>query len=122
MRSGKGIRIPIRRTGAFCCVCVAIGQAANPLSPSMNSRRLMAVLRRSIQDIVAVKNGLYSKASRRSLDYLVGQQQEFVRDCQAQFSGRFQIEDELKFCRLLHRQVGWVRPLQDFVHIGGAAP
>ena len=61
----------------------------------MNSRRLMAVLRRSIQDIVAVKNGLYSKASRRSLDYLVGQQQEFVRDCQAQFSGRFQIEDEL---------------------------
>ena len=46
-------------------------------------------------DVARGPKSAHEEASRRSLDYLVGQQEEFARDYQPQFFRRFQIEDEL---------------------------
>jgi hypothetical protein len=40
------------------------------------------------------------------LDHLIRPRQHVGRNRQADLLGRFQIDDELELCRLLHRQVG----------------
>src|SRR5262249_7346296 len=52
------------------------------------------------------RNGLMHPSKKRSLfDHLVGNQQDFAADCQAQVLCSFKIYDELNFGRLLHRYV-----------------
>ena len=46
-------------------------------------------------------------------DYLVGAQQERLRQCEAQRLGGLQIDDQLKFGRKLNRQVGRFRAPKD---------
>ena len=47
--------------------------------------------------------------------------QHIGRDRQADLLGRFQIDDELELDRLLDRQIGGLRALQNLVHIGSGA-
>src|SRR5215204_3634250 len=56
-----------------------------------------------------------------SLDHLVGTQQEVRTDRQAERSRRLEIDDKLEFHRLLDRQVGGLRPVDDLFHVAGEA-
>jgi hypothetical protein len=56
-----------------------------------------------------------------SLDHLVRQEQDGRWDREAQRLGGLQVDDQLKFRGLLHRQVGGLGALEDLVHIGGRA-
>ena len=58
----------------------------------------------------------------QSFDDLVDAQQERFRDREAERLRGLEVDDQLELARLLHRQVGGLRALQDPVHVGGAAP
>src|SRR6478752_6758784 len=56
-----------------------------------------------------------------SFDHLVGTGEERGRDFDAERLGGFQIDDELKFGRGLHRQVAWFFALEDAIDVAGRA-
>jgi hypothetical protein len=60
--------------------------------------------------------------SRRFTDHLVGEQKERFRDRKPQRLGGGQVDDEVEFSRLLHRQVGGLGALQNLMHVAGCAP
>src|SRR5262249_61759852 len=60
--------------------------------------------------------------TRRLFDHLVGTQQERFRDGYPGRLGGLHIDGQLEFRRLLDRQVRGLRPLQNLVHVEGAAP
>src|SRR5438067_411591 len=51
-----------------------------------------------------------------SLDHLVGADEQRGRDGEAERLCRLEVDDELKFGRLLNRQIGWLGALQDLIH------
>src|SRR5580704_8520987 len=51
------------------------------------------------------------------LDHLVGEQLDRVGHLDAERPGRSQVDDELEFGRLQHRQVGGLRALEDFAGV-----
>ena len=53
---------------------------------------------------------------------LVRSRQHIRRDRQADLLRRFEIDDELEFVRLLHRQISRLGAFQNFVDVGGSAP
>src|SRR6516165_5968756 len=53
-----------------------------------------------------------------SLDHLVGQLLDVQRDVEAERPGRLQVDDELEFRRLQHRQIGWLGALEDLTGVG----
>src|SRR2546425_2133521 len=53
--------------------------------------------------------------------HLVGQHQECWGKRDSEGLGGLQVEDQVELRRLLHRQVGGLGPLEDFVHIDGSA-
>src|SRR6516164_4473870 len=57
-----------------------------------------------------------------SLDDLAGGSEESRWDRQAEFPSGFQIDDELKFGRLINRNFARFGPFQDLVHVIGHAP
>src|SRR5260370_29259353 len=57
-----------------------------------------------------------------SLDQLVREYQDKGRDIQTEGFGSREIDDELEFGRLLHRQFGRLRPAQNPINILGGAP
>jgi hypothetical protein len=61
------------------------------------------------------------RTSAASLDHLVGNQQKIASNAQVKCSGRFQIDDQLEFSRLLDWQVGRLGPFDYLVHVGGTA-
>src|SRR6516162_2988374 len=61
-------------------------------------------------------------AARFLFDHLVGEQQERLRDRQAKGLGSREIDDEIEFGRLLHRQFSRLRPAQNLVNIISGAP
>src|SRR5262249_61542182 len=58
----------------------------------------------------------------RSLDQLVREHQEQDRDRHAEGLGGFEIDDELEFGWLLHRQFSRLRPTQNPINILSRAP
>src|SRR5438128_12555405 len=56
-----------------------------------------------------------------SPDNLVRSDQERLGNGQAEGLGRFEVDHQLKFCRLLHGEVSRLRTLEDFVDVGGGA-
>jgi hypothetical protein len=56
-----------------------------------------------------------------SPNHLVRPHQHVRRNRQADLLGRFQINDEFKLLRLLHRQIGGLSAFQNLVHIGSGA-
>ena len=58
----------------------------------------------------------------RSLDHLIRSFQHLLRNRHADLLGGLEIDDKLKFRRLLHWQIGGVGSLQDLVHVSGCAP
>src|SRR5262249_9081952 len=58
----------------------------------------------------------------RSLNNLIRPPQQGRRDRQAEGSGGLEVDDELELRRLLHRQVGGLRALEDPVDVAGCAP
>src|SRR5215510_7636420 len=57
-----------------------------------------------------------------SLNHLIRPRQQRWWDRQAESLGSLEVDDELELRRLLDRQVGGFRALEDLVHIGGDAP
>jgi hypothetical protein len=57
-----------------------------------------------------------------SFDHLVGAGEERGRDRKANFLGRFEVDDQLKFRRLFNREIGGLDPLGDTANIIGSAP
>lgn len=51
----------------------------------------------------------------RLFDHLVGDLEKVARDHEAKRFGRLQIDNQLKFCWLLHRQFRRFGAFQDFV-------
>ena len=54
-------------------------------------------------------------------DHLVGTKQERLGDRQPERLGGREIDDEIKFCRLLDRDIAGFRPAQNLVHQPGGA-
>src|SRR5258705_11276880 len=52
-------------------------------------------------------------------DHLVGEREQLVRYGQAERLGGLEIEDQLDFSWLFHRQVRWSAAAQNLVHEGG---
>src|SRR4051812_35885464 len=48
-----------------------------------------------------------------SLDYLVGADEQRLRHGQTERLGRFQVDDQLEFSRMLHRQISRFRAVED---------
>jgi hypothetical protein len=48
-----------------------------------------------------------------SFDHLVGEGEQGRRHGDAKRIGGLEVDDELKFCGLLNRQVGWLFPLKN---------
>src|SRR5215471_17486033 len=57
----------------------------------------------------------------RSLDLLVGAQQNRWRYGQAKCLGGLEVHNHLKFCRKLHREIARLLAAQDAIDIGGGA-
>src|SRR5215831_5908739 len=57
-----------------------------------------------------------------SLDHLVGEQQERLRDRQAERLGGGQVDDEIELGGLLDRDVTRLRPAENLVNIISGAP
>jgi len=57
-----------------------------------------------------------------SLDHLIRSREHGLRNRQADLLCRFEIDNQLEFSRLLHRQVGRLGSLEDSVHIDGDLP
>jgi hypothetical protein len=55
------------------------------------------------------------------LDDFVRSSQNIRRNCQADLLGSFQINNELKFLRLLHGEIGGLGAFEDLVYISGGA-
>ena len=53
---------------------------------------------------------------------LIRPRQHIRRNRESDLFGGIQIDDELKFLRLLHREIGRLRAFQDFVYIHSGAP
>src|SRR6185437_16252190 len=59
---------------------------------------------------------------RHSLDQLVDAQEKRLWDCQPERLGGLQTDDEIVLGRLLHRDVGRLRPAQNLVNKIGGTP
>ena len=57
----------------------------------------------------------------RSLNHPVRPRQYIRRDCQADLLGGLEIDDELEFRWLLHREIGGLCAFKDFVNISSRA-
>jgi hypothetical protein len=57
-----------------------------------------------------------------SLDHLIRPREKFRRECQSDLFRSFQIDHELKLCRLLHRQINRFDTFQDLIHVNSRAP
>src|SRR5262245_55640239 len=55
------------------------------------------------------------------MDHFVRPREYRRRDGEAERLGGLRVDDQLELRGFLHRQVGWVRPLENFVHVGGEA-
>jgi hypothetical protein len=49
----------------------------------------------------------------KSLDDIVGCREQRRRHCEAERPGSLEIDDQLEFCRRLHREVGWFLAFND---------
>ena len=57
-----------------------------------------------------------------SLDHFVRPRQHVLRNRQTNLLCRFQIDDQLKLCRLLDGEIGGLAAFQDFVQVCSYAP
>src|SRR5215467_8240548 len=84
-----------------------------------------AAIRRFVPKAAASNRSINSLLDHLGLslfDDLVGAQQERFWDRQAKRLGGRQIDDEIELCRLLDRDVGWLRSAQNLVDIVSSAP
>jgi hypothetical protein len=58
---------------------------------------------------------------RGSTDYLCGLEEEHRRDRDSEGIGGLQVDHQLERRGLFHRQVAWLRPLENLIHIAGRA-
>ena len=56
------------------------------------------------------------------LDYLVRQREKCRGNRQPEGLGSLEVDNEIKFGRLLYRKIGWIGPVQNLVHIKADAP
>ncbi len=48
--------------------------------------------------------------SRSAIDYFVGERKHFIRHSEAERLGSLEVDNEIKFGRLLDREIGWLLP------------
>src|SRR5262249_36201246 len=58
----------------------------------------------------------------RLLDHLIRQEEQRWRDRDPERLGRLEVDDQLEFYGLLHRQVGGLGAFQDLVYVRGSTP
>src|SRR5262249_44884160 len=78
-----------------------------------------AALRNSRRVVMAFSS---SRRSWVSLDHLCGLQQDRLGNREPERSSRLQVDNEIKFRGLLHRQISWFGSLEDLVHVGRRTP
>src|SRR5262252_6226971 len=61
-------------------------------------------------------------SSSRSFDHLVGTRDERRRQLEPKRLGGLEVDSQLEFDRLLHREVGGLGALQNLMHVAGRAP
>ena len=57
----------------------------------------------------------------RLFDHLVGAGEQRGRHGEVERLGGFEVDRQVERCGLLHRQVGWLHPSEDFVHVDRGA-
>ena len=98
---------------------------AHDVSPIVNSAKYDGpeCIRPVSDDEIPTRRSVVPVVSNlESLEHLIRPRQHVRRNCQADLLGGFQIDDELKFRRLLDRQVGWLCSFENLVDIDGGAP
>src|SRR5262245_46207919 len=78
-------------------------------------------LRSSEMTLSAMKRHMQRSKQHRLFDHLVGAGEQGRRDVETQGSCRLQVDYELELGPLLHRQVSWFCPFENFVDEAGRA-
>src|SRR4051794_36944729 len=63
----------------------------------------------------------HERTSRESLNQLIRELQQRLRDRYAKRLGGLEVDHQLELGRLLDRQIGWLRAFENFVHKGCCA-
>src|SRR6266511_983940 len=78
------------------------------------------------RQIILTEKSIQSLASPlrllSSLDHLIRSRQHVRLNRQADLLRRFQVDDQFELRGLLDRQIGWLRTLEDFVHVCSSSP
>jgi hypothetical protein len=74
------------------------------------------------QEIQPPEEQFACAADALSFDDFIRPRQHVRRNCEANFFGRFQINDQFEFSRLLHRQIRRFGAFENFIHKVRSSP
>jgi hypothetical protein len=118
-RSGAAIRVAYSRRISAISSHHAILFAAFLGASSLSTLPPIADMR---ADMVHVRLVPIADIAARLFDHLAGEGEQFLRHRQPERLGCFEIDDQVEFCRLHHRQIAWLFAFKDSTGIDTRLP